>query len=63
MECIAQGQVTGVTPYCAIVMSSSKGLLLDASKIKSAPIELKIGQGFVKNTINGNLEKISLPIA
>ena len=50
MECIVQGHVTGVTPYCAIVTSSSKGSLLDASKIKSAPIELKIGTGTFSTT-------------
>ena len=33
VECIAQGHVTDVTPYCTIVTSSSKGSLLDASKI------------------------------
>ena len=48
VECIAQGHVTGVTPYCVIVTSSSKGSLLDASKIKSAPIELKIGTGMFR---------------
>ena len=50
MECIAQGHVTGATPYCAIVTSSSNGSLLDASKIKSAPIELKIGMGMFSST-------------
>ena len=45
MECIAQGHVTGVTPYYAIVTSSSKRSLLDASKIRDALIELKIGTG------------------
>ena len=49
-ECIAQGHVTGVTPYCAIVTSSSKGSLLDTSKIKTAPIELKIGTGMFSTT-------------
>ena len=50
VECIAQGHVTGVTPYCAIVTSSSKGSLLDASKIKTALIELKIGTGMFSST-------------
>ena len=50
MECIAQGHVTGVTPCCAIVTSSSKGSLLDASKIKSDPIELKFGSGMFSST-------------
>ena len=50
MECIAQGYVTGATPYCAIVTSSSNGSLLDASKIKSAPIELKFGTGMFSST-------------
>ena len=45
VECNAQSHVTDVTPYCAIVTSSSNGSLLDASKIKSAPIELKFGTG------------------
>ena len=49
-ECIAQGHVTGDTPYCAIVTSSSTGSLLDASKIKNAPIELKIGMGMLSTT-------------
>ena len=49
-ECIAQGHVTGDTPYCAIVTSSSNGSLLDASKIKSAPIELKFGTGMFSST-------------
>ena len=50
MKCIAQGHVTGATPYCAIVKSSSKRSLLDASKIKSAPIELKFGTGMFSST-------------
>ena len=50
MECIAQGHVTGATPYCAIVTSSSNGSLLDASKIKSALIELKFGTGMFSST-------------
>ena len=50
VECIAQGHVTGVTPYCAIVTSSSKGSLRDTSKIKNAPIELKIGTGMFSST-------------
>ena len=50
MECIAQGHVTGATPYCAIVTSSSNGSLLDASKIKYAPIELKFGTGMFSST-------------
>ena len=50
MECIAQGHVTGATPYCAIVTSSSNGSLLDASKTKSAPIELKFGTGMFSST-------------
>ena len=49
MECIAQGHVIGATPYCAIV-ASSNGSLLDASKIKSAPIELKFGTGMFSST-------------
>ena len=49
---IAQGHVTGVTPYCAIVTSSSKGSLPDGSKIKSAPIELKIGTGMFSTTLD-----------
>ena len=49
-ECIAQGHVTGATPYCAIVTSSSNGSLLDASKIKSIPIELKFGTGMFLST-------------
>ena len=50
VECIAQGHVTGATPYCAIVTSSSNESLLDASKIKNAPIELKIGTGMFSST-------------
>ena len=50
MECIAQGHVTGDTPYCAIVTSSSKGSPRDASKIKNAPIELKFGTGMFSST-------------
>ena len=50
MEYIAQGHVTGATPYCAIVTSSSNGSLLDASKTKNAPIELKIGTGMFSST-------------
>ena len=50
MDCIAQGHVTDATPYCAIVTSSSNGSLLDASKIKSAPIELKFGTGMFLST-------------
>ena len=50
VECIAQGHVTGVTPCFAIVTSSSKGSLLDASKIKSASIELKIDTGMFSTT-------------
>ena len=50
VECIAQGHVTGDTPYCAIVTSSSNGSLLDASKIKSAPIELNIGTDMLSTT-------------
>ena len=50
MECIAQGHVTDATPYCEIVTSSSNGSLLDASKIKSAPIELKFGAGMFSST-------------
>ena len=49
-ECIAQGHVTGATPYCAILTSSSNGSLLDASKVKSAPIELKFGMGMFSTT-------------
>ena len=49
-ECIAQGHVTGVTPYCVIVTSSSNGSLLDASKIKNAPIKLKFGTGMFSTT-------------
>ena len=50
VECIAQGRVTGVTLYCVIVTSSSNGSLLDASKIKNAPIELKFGTGMFSIT-------------
>ena len=50
MECIEQGPVTGATPYCAIVTSSSNGSLLDASKIKSALIELKFGTVLFSST-------------
>ena len=50
VECIAQGHVTGVTPDCTIVTSSSKGPVLDASKVKSAPIELKFGLGMFSST-------------
>ena len=50
MECIAQGHVTGATPYCVIVSSSSNGSLLDTSKIKNAPIELKIVTGIFSTT-------------
>ena len=50
VECIAQGHVTGVKTYCVIVASSAKGSLLDASKIKNAPIELKIGTGMFSTT-------------
>ena len=49
VECVAQGHVTCATPYCAIVTSSSKGSLLDASK-KNAPIELKFGTGMFSTT-------------
>ena len=51
-ECIAQGHVTGDTPYCAIATSSSNGSLLDASKIKSAQIELKFGTGMFSSTLD-----------
>ena len=45
-----QVQVTGATPYYAIVTSLSNGSLLDASKIKNAPIELKYGMGTFLST-------------
>ena len=48
LECIAQGHVTGATPYCAIVTSASNGSLLDASK--SARIELKFSTGVFSST-------------
>ena len=50
VECVAQGHVTCATPYCAIVTPSSEGSSLDASKIKSAPIELKFGTGMFSTT-------------
>ena len=50
MECIAQSHMAGATPYYAIVTSSSNGSLLDASKIKNAPIELKIRRGMFSST-------------
>ena len=59
MECIAQGHVTGATPYCAIMTSSSNGSLLDASKIKSAPIELKFGTGMFSSTPDTMVTSVS----
>ena len=50
VECIAQGHVTGVTPYCAMLRSLGWGYHRLASKIKSAPIELKIGTGMFSST-------------
>ena len=49
-ECIAQGHVTGATPYCAIVTSLTGGSPLEKSKIQSAPIALKIGTGMFSST-------------
>ena len=45
MECIAQGHVTGATPYCAMLRSLGRGSPLEKSKIQSAPIALKFGTG------------------